>query len=138
MTLRRTTVQHLDVTLIDDCYWISGDLVGDDAIAMFTELREVTAAAEWNAFRLDISGVTSTDSVGLKALLRLSDLLPRVRITAIPEGFELTLAILGMTAAVLEPPAQRPADDRLIGASSGQTNSPLVEAVPLRASGSSR
>jgi len=49
---------------------------------MFTELRELTAADNWDAFRLNLSGVTATDAVGLKQLQDLTTALPRVHLFA--------------------------------------------------------
>ena len=83
------TAPPLEVVPTEDCFWIAGELVGDDAVAKFTELRELTAAADWDTLRLNLSGVTSSDSVGLSELLLLITSLPRVRITAINEGLEL-------------------------------------------------
>ena len=69
---------------------------------MFTELRELTAAGNWDAFSLDVSGVTATDAVGLKQLQDLTTALPRVRITAINQALELKFAMLGMTESLLK------------------------------------
>ena|SRR5687768_9772601 len=93
-----------EIVLTDECIRLSGELVDYWAAATSVKLRKLAAAANWETFRVDLSGVTFCDSSGLREILGWSRSLP-LQIIAVNQRLERKIALAGMTEILLSPDA---------------------------------
>ena len=83
-----------------DCLRLAGELDGRGATATAETIRRVAAIDR--PVDLDLTDVTFIDSIGLRELLRMRQLLPMVRIVAVNSRLRRVFDITGTTELLLE------------------------------------
>ena len=92
-----------------DCVRMSGEFDDRCAIATSETVRRLAGIDLTNRVDLDLTDVTFIDSVGLRELLRLRQLLPMVRIVAVNSRLRRVFDITGTTELLLDEIGPTPA-----------------------------
>ena len=88
---------------------IAGELDGQGATAAAETIRRLAGIDLTNRVDLDLTDVTFIDSIGLRELLRLRQLLPMVRIVAVNSRLRRVFDITGTTELLLDELGPMPA-----------------------------
>jgi len=81
---------------------MSGEIVGDCALAMSAKLHQLAAAKGPVGLDVDLRGVSFIDSVGLRELLRLRQTWPTIRVVAVSQRVHRRLVLTGTAELLLE------------------------------------